>query len=494
MYQPITGTGTGAAPVVNLTWPYIDQSHVQATVNGSPVSYTWTGASQITFTAAVASGATWAVVRSTPTDTALTDFTDVAVLTANDLNKVATQTLYAFQEAVQKAALATDAWDALTGYPFGTVGRKLQQFKSVDDYESHAVADALGLSGLFVPTEVTSTLASGGAIVTPLWGPEQVTTADGNKRGPLFSRVSARPATLGDSSTIDTAFNGDFSGSLFPIEFRIEGGALGQPTSGYLFTPEVYPLYGVLKNTSGWNNGTADNVGRTGAAFFRIALKQYGQGDLVAYNATGLVTGSRSGATHWLANPAGILVNGDLFAANDGVFLNGREINLTDNGHDVTGIFDVVNFSRTNAAGALSTTWLGSRYQSNGTQPVDAIFSAVGKFRRGLDFTPNTLDFGTDKSAILFKQDQKFYLNASSSNDYYATTVGTDFFGYSSANAGLEFTLGGSVRFRLKSNGNMALPSIPASTSYTDDTAAAAGGVAVGQVYRNGSVLQIRVV
>jgi hypothetical protein len=31
------------------------------------------------------------------------------------------------------------------------------------------------------------------------------------------------------------------------------------------------------------------------------------------------------------------------------------------------------------------------------------------------------------------------------------------------------------------------------STSYSDDTAAAAGGVAVGEFYRNGSVVQIRI-
>lgn len=35
---------------------------------------------------------------------------------------------------------------------------------------------------------------------------------------------------------------------------------------------------------------------------------------------------------------------------------------------------------------------------------------------------------------------------------------------------------------------------LAASTSYANDAAAAAGGVAVGQRYRNGSVVQVRVV
>ena len=42
-------------------------------------------------------------------------------------------------------------------------------------------------------------------------------------------------------------------------------------------------------------------------------------------------------------------------------------------------------------------------------------------------------------------------------------------------------------------NYNFVLPALQASTSYANDTTAAAGGVAVGQLYRNGSVVQIRV-
>lgn len=42
--------------------------------------------------------------------------------------------------------------------------------------------------------------------------------------------------------------------------------------------------------------------------------------------------------------------------------------------------------------------------------------------------------------------------------------------------------------------GSVLLPSLQASTTYANDAAAAAGGVAVGQFYRNGSVVQIRVV
>lgn len=44
------------------------------------------------------------------------------------------------------------------------------------------------------------------------------------------------------------------------------------------------------------------------------------------------------------------------------------------------------------------------------------------------------------------------------------------------------------------SGGALLLEGVQASTSYANDAAAAAGGVAVGQVYRNGSVVQVRIV
>jgi hypothetical protein len=48
-------------------------------------------------------------------------------------------------------------------------------------------------------------------------------------------------------------------------------------------------------------------------------------------------------------------------------------------------------------------------------------------------------------------------------------------------------------RFSVDANGRLTVNALPGSTSYANDAAAAAGGVAVGQVYRNGSVMMIRV-
>ena len=60
------------------------------------------------------------------------------------------------------------------------------------------------------------------------------------------------------------------------------------------------------------------------------------------------------------------------------------------------------------------------------------------------------------------------------------------------ATVNLTWTAGTALSLQ-PSGGALRLPGIPASASYANDAAAATGGVPVGQLYRNGSVLQVRV-
>ena len=99
MYSPITGTGDGSAPVVNITFDYISKDHVKGSVDGVVVALTWTGASQVTFPAAVSNTSTWAVYRETPITIPLVDFTNGSVLTEQDLD-LANQQLRFHQEEV----------------------------------------------------------------------------------------------------------------------------------------------------------------------------------------------------------------------------------------------------------------------------------------------------------------------------------------------------------------------------------------------------------
>lgn len=133
MYQPITGNGTGAAPVVSVTFPYLDRGHVHASVNGLEVPFTWTGASQITFNSAVPSGSSWSVYRDTSIAESLVDYTDGAVLTEADLDKANTQHQYLAQELAAKLVLQ--------GADNSALAQALQQ--NIDDEASaRSAADA----------------------------------------------------------------------------------------------------------------------------------------------------------------------------------------------------------------------------------------------------------------------------------------------------------------------------------------------------------------
>ena len=57
----------------------------------------------------------------------------------------------------------------------------------------------------------------------------------------------------------------------------------------------------------------------------------------------------------------------------------------------------------------------------------------------------------------------------------------------------VKFVLGVNSNGTLVKSGNITLPTLATSPSYANDSAAASGGVVIGQLYRNGSVVQIRV-
>jgi hypothetical protein len=309
-------------------------------------------------------------------------------------------------------------------------------------------------------------------------------------RPPLFSAITTRPATLGNHDSIDTAFNGDLSKLMLPIEHRTTGAAtLGQPATGYLYTPEAAGIYLHSYNASGHNQGTADNVGRTGATAMRVKVFNAGQGDHVAYNASGFVTGTKAGSTHWLANPAAVLFNGDLQAGADGVYLNPYETICNDGGFDVACVGVVNNFVRTNATGAKSTVWNGYRAQSQGTAACDAVVSATGAWRSGLDFTPASVDFGADQAAIALKTGQRIYFNANANASgslgagWRATGGFADFMAHSTASNELQFQGNSGLQF--------AVGRVASSVNYLRAAGAATG--ALPGLFANGSDTNISI-
>ena len=244
--------------------------------------------------------------------------------------------------------------------------------------------------------------------------------------------VTSPPSSYGNENSINTAFTGDLSSMGNPVAKSITGATTaGQPATGYFYPWQISPYYTYVYNTSGWNQSTSGNDGRTAVTAFRTKVDNYGQGDMVAYNATGFVSGARAGATDFLANPAVSLFNGDMTAGSAGVYLNPYETYITDGGFDVAGVGLVSNFNRTNATGALHTFWAGCRIQSVGSQPIDQAFGAVGPTRVGLDFSGATFQVsGTwTKAASCLPQNARIYGNSvygGGSTPYTTSSTGTD--------------------------------------------------------------------
>jgi hypothetical protein len=279
----------------------------------------------------------------------------------------------------------------------------------------------------YLPAGTYLTTLAATSLDGPFWGDGQIKDADGNKRGPWLTIVKAAPSSTGNFNDVATAFNGDLSKVLIPIEHRILGtNTLGTPLSGYLYSRETSAVVLVSRNESGHNESTSTNDGRTAAVAIAGKIGNYGQGDHVFASIAGYVQGARAGATDFLANPAISMINGTFTAGAHGVFLNPFEVDLELFAYDAGAIGHVTNITRnTGDTGAgLGALTAGYRVQSKGTYAVDVGFSATGLFKAILDATAATLT--TAKAAIALCSGFRIYGNASSTDGRKATSYGTD--------------------------------------------------------------------
>jgi hypothetical protein len=141
-----------------------------------------------------------------------------------------------------------------------------------------------------------------------------------------------------------------------------------------------------LDNKSGQNLSKNNNEGRTGISAYRSFIRQNGNGDAGAYYANCQIGGPGNvGATHWLAQPACVILNGDVGTTVPHSYLNVQEFSLSDNRRDVAAIGTVYRFERTNNAAGQGEIWMGVRNQSIGTKSVDVGISNAGLINIGLD-------------------------------------------------------------------------------------------------------------
>jgi hypothetical protein len=309
---------------------------------------------------------------------------------------------------------------------------------------SAAITSAEASAPFYVPPGTFTTNTAQGSFVGRWWGDGTIIDSSGNKRGRMFSAIAAAPSSLGDHGSVLTAFNGDTSKVQMLVEHRITGAlTLGNPTgTQYVNTPEAYPHYTYLYvgSDAGKNDSTSGNGGRTQACAYHVKVFHAGQGDATAFNATCIVTNSRSGATNYLANPGAVLFNGSVFAAANGAALGPQEFVINDQGYDAAGGGSIMSMYRSVDTRALGEFWCGFRSQSKGAKNVDHALGVFGPHLHGLDTTIGTLTGGV----VAMKADQKILGNASSTNGWdYGDVTGDDYITFASSVDGWVLSVNG---------------------------------------------------
>lgn len=238
-----------------------------------------------------------------------------------------------------------------------------------------------------------------------------------NKRARSFGYLDDAPASFGDTGSVVTAFNGDFSKSLDVREFRVSGSdTLGNPASGYYQKHETAAIYsrGYMGSNAGQNLATDWTDGRTGWSFRQDQHDHFGQGDFTAWTVGINVWNNKADGTHFLAHPAGNVMNGGITAWTDHVNMVVGEFYVYGQTYDVNGTGFALHFNRNNGTGSQEAMWRGISIISSGSQPMDFSFGARGKVKRGLDL--GEADFGTDQAAIALSANQRVYGNVTYAN------------------------------------------------------------------------------
>jgi hypothetical protein len=230
---------------------------------------------------------------------------------------------------------------------------------------------------------------------------------------PSVASIATQPLSeSGFAVTIGGASSNVGSKAATTLELSSLNPASDMPTSGYRNLIDHTRHYDWVESKIGHNESLVTNDGRTQDSVYRVRLIKSGQGDGAAYNFSVFVTApQRPGVTHWLANAAGIGINGTVVIAADGAYANARETVISDKPSATaffgTGFGDVVRLNRNAgnrpiASGGIGEIWGAYRANSEGPEPVDNMISGTGKFHTGIDLSMASLAF-TGGNAIALK-------------------------------------------------------------------------------------------
>lgn len=355
-----------------------------------------------------------------------------------------------------------------------------------DDITELELADAqTGANHVHVPkgTYVTTAAAS---TFSKVFSGEGHLEVSGQDRGNIFSYIDAeQTAATGTSWT--NQFDGDNSKAPWQLDVQYEATVsdpFGAEGTSYVYRPEIIPVFNQLRVGAGvgFNSATAGNgPGRTGAVVQRNKVSHIGQGDAACYNAEAFVSGTKAGATDWLAQPAAVLYNGSMSAGANYVYLNCTEFRLTGSTYDCAAIGAVYNLERDTARSAQNTYWGGVVIQSQGTASVDD-----GMFMAGdMKYPINLVRATSTSAAIVMAQDHKIAFDGSSGGDSYNTTVGTTYISFNGTTlvtrvAGINTFSASSTSVTLTTNVQLNLTGSGGVINYPTAATAAAAGAGVG--------------
>jgi hypothetical protein len=285
--------------------------------------------------------------------------------------------------------------------------------------DDKAAIDAAAVNGaVFLPVGVFryGTDDNGGGLAGKRFEGPGVVKTGANKQFRYFGFLDAPPAanpSSGGNGSILTAGNGDWSKTILPIGFRVQGSStLGNPTTGYLQRYETAPvvMFGRVGATAGQNYATNWTDGRTGWSFQHMKIDHHGQGDATAITVGVDIWSNKADATHFLAQPAGNIFGGGVTAWVDHVnavlgefYVNGRD-------KDINGSGFALHFIRNVDTGAQEALWRALSIISSGSKPIDAVLTMRGKIHRGV--STSLADLGTTQAAIDMAVEQRIYFNS----------------------------------------------------------------------------------
>lgn len=361
------------------------------------------------------------------------------------------------------AASLSDVHRDLVG-ELAPIEAKLDKIVLVTDYGAKAdgtTNDAAAVSAaeadsdfIGVPSNTkVSTAAS--ALTGVFTGPAQIIDGSSNKRGRYFSQLTSALSSYGDPDGIDTAFNGDLSKCIFPIECRITGGMETPTGTQFINRPEHSPFFLKMYTDQGQTT-EAGGGNQVNALFIETTDASTAGGGICGIWIRGAVTGTKSSATDALLSTASILIAGQNNSLADGVYLNTMEFQNVDNGFDVSCVGMMMRMNRTNNTGAKNAFWNAFRAANEGSVASDVVMHVSGSWFYGLDFTGATID--TNGAAIALKADQRMSFNATAGT-YFAGFRGNSTIRYSSAASKIIIEVDGTDAAQFDTNGSIYLPS-----------------------------------